>query len=64
MVESVIQIKIGVKITVNMNVKIRQKTCICKNRKYLASVVDESAITCDGIIEETKTIPANFNEKI
>ena len=46
-------------------------TCNCENGKYLASIMDDSAITCDEIIdveskwndEETKTIPTNFNEK-
>ena len=40
-------------------------TYSCKNGKYLASITDDSAITCDEIIEsyneETKTIPTNFN---
>ena len=34
--------------------------CICENEKYLASLMDDSAIMCDEIIEsyneETKTI--------
>ena len=42
-------------------------TCICKNGKYLASIVDDSAIICVEVIEsrdeEMKTIPTNFNEK-
>ena len=50
-------------------------TFSCENWKYLASIMDDSAITCDEIIEshdedteaklydETKTIPANFNGK-
>ena len=46
-------------------------TCSCKNGKYLASIIDDSVITCDKIIDaqgksydkETKTIPTNFNEK-
>ena len=38
-------------------------TCSCKNGKYLASVIDDSVITCDEIIEETKEVPINFNEK-
>ena len=38
-------------------------TCSCKNGKYLANIIDGSVITCDNIIEETKTIPTNFNEK-
>ena len=40
-------------------------TYSCENGKYLASITDDSAITCDEIIEsyneETKTIPTNFN---
>ena len=54
-------------------------TCSCENGKYLASIMDDSAITCDEIKdadaeamsydkamsndEGTKTIPTNFNEK-
>ena len=42
-------------------------TCSCENGKDLASIMDDSAITCDEIIEssgkETETIPTNFNEK-
>ena len=41
--------------------------CSCEGRKYLASIMDDSAIMCDEIIEsydqETKTIPTSFNEK-
>ena len=36
-------------------------TCNCENGKYLASIMDDSAITCDEVIEsydeEAKTIP-------
>ena len=46
----------------------RPATSSCKNRKYLASNMDDLAITCDKIIEsrdkETKTVPTNFNETI
>ena len=39
----------------------------CENGKYLTSIMDNSAITCDEVKasynEETKTIPTNFNEK-
>ena len=39
----------------------------CENGEYLVSIMGDSAITCDEIIEsygeETKTIPTNFNEK-
>ena len=36
-------------------------TCCCENGKYLASIIDNSVITCDEIInaEETKTILKN-----
>ena len=41
--------------------------CSCGNGKYIASIMDDSAITFDKIIEsyneETKTIPTNFNER-
>ena len=46
-------------------------TCSCKNVKYLGSIIYDSVITCDEIIdveaksheEETKTVTTNFNEK-
>ena len=39
-------------------------TCICGNGKYLASIIDDSVIKCDEIIDgETKTIQKNFNGK-
>ena len=42
-------------------------TCSCENGKYLASIMDNSAIMCDEVKEsnneETKTIRTNFNEK-
>ena len=39
-------------------------TCSCGNDKCLGSIIDDSVITCDEIINtETKTIPTNFNEK-
>ena len=47
-------------------------TCSCENGKYLASIMDNSMIMWDEIIdaeaksydEETKTIPTSFNKKI
>ena len=44
-------------------------TCSCENGKYLASINDDSVVTCDETIdadaklydEETKTIPKNSN---
>ena len=39
-------------------------TCSCENGKYLASIIDNSVITCDEIIDaKTKTVTTNFNEK-
>ena len=32
-------------------------TCNCKNGKYARNIIHDSVITCDKIIEETKTIP-------
>ena len=49
-VENAIQIKSGINNS-------------CKNGKYLASIIDDSVTTCDKVMEETKTIPKNFNEK-
>ena len=37
--------------------------CSCKNGKYLASITDDSAITCNEIIEERKTVATILNEK-
>ena len=42
-------------------------TCNCENGKYLASIMDDSVITCNEVIksydEEIKTIPTSFNER-
>ena len=35
-------------------------TCNCENGKYLASIMDDSVITCDEIIEEA--VPTNWNK--
>ena len=41
--------------------------CNCENQKYLASIMDDSAIISDEVMktyyEETKIVPINFNEK-
>ena len=34
-----------------------------KNGKYLGSIIDDSVIMSDEIIEETKAVPGDFNEK-
>ena len=36
------------------------KSEIMINVDVLASIIDDSACTCDEIIEEAKTIPTNF----
>ena len=38
-------------------------TCSYENGKYLESIVDNLAITCDEIRKQTKTIPTNFSRK-
>ena len=36
----------------------------CENSKFLASVIEDSVITCDKIIEETKaTLTKKFQQK-
>ena len=34
-----------------------------ENDKYLTIIIENPMITCDEIIEEIKTVPANFNGK-
>ena len=81
MVESLIQIKSGR--TINVDASAKHIThlkniifgillhVIAKNGKYLATIIDNSVITCDEIIdyvaklndEETKTVTTSFDEK-
>ena len=77
MEENVIQINGGIMINVHANVKNAMyvkkdyiwNPAICKYEKgkYLASIMDDSAIMCDEIIEsydeETNTNLTIFNEK-
>ena len=39
-------------------------TCNCENGKYLSSIIDDSVITCDEIIEETKLFQQILMKKI
>ena len=77
MEQNVIQLNGGITINVDVSVKNiiyvkkivwNPATCNCKNGKYLASIMDDSVITCDqgmeSYDEEIKTFPTNFNEKI
>ena len=72
MEENVIQINGGTTIILNVSVKsiIYVKKIIfgillhaVEKWKCLASFIDNSVIRCDETIEETKTVPLNFNEK-
>ena len=60
MEQNVRQINSGITINVNVSVKhhICEKyyawnpaACNCENGKYLASIIDDSAIICDEVIE-------------
>ena len=70
MVENVVQIKSGITINAGASVKIWKKhhpcvkyyiwnpaICSCKTGKYLASIIDNSIITCGEIIYTTKNVP-------
>ena len=73
--KNVIQINGGITINVDKSVKnvmyVKKiifrimSNVVVKMKKYLASIMDDSAITCDEIIdaEETKTFPTYFIEK-
>ena len=74
MEENKFQTESGIIINVDMSVKSiiyvksyyiwNPATCSCKNFKYLASIIDDdSVISYDETIEETKTIATNFNKK-
>ena len=72
MPENVIQTKSGIMVNVDEEYYIwNPSTCSCKSGKYFASIIDDSLITCDEIIdleakskhEETKKVPTNFNEQ-
>ena len=65
-----IQIKSEITINVDAKHHIYKKAyiwnpaaCSCENGKYLASIINDSVITCDEIMKETKTVPTNFNEE-
>ena len=77
MEKNVIHISEGITINVAVNVKkhhICEKDyvwnpaiCNCENGQFLASIMDDSVIKCDKVIEsyeeEINTIPTNFSEK-
>ena len=71
MEKQVIHINGGITINVDVSVKMscmwnyiwNLATCSSERRKYLESIMNDSAITCNKVIEEIKTFPTNFNEK-
>ena len=80
MVENIIQIQSQIMINADTSPKkhICEKdyiwnpaTCSCKNGKYLASIIDNSVIMCDEIMDaksksnnkETKTVSTNLSTK-
>ena len=72
--KDVIQIKFRIKVNIDINAKIQEKhvykkcyvqnpaTCSCENGRYAKSIIDDSVIMCDEIIESPKTVPENPNE--
>ena len=72
MEENIIQINDRSTINVDVSVKDAMyvkryyfwnpSTCNCENGKYLAGIADNSAITCDEVIESYDE-ETNFNEK-
>ena len=71
-VENITRLEIGIIINVGESEKSKkalqkrlylESSCSCKNGKYIGSIIDDSVITNDKIIEETKTVPINFDEK-
>ena len=69
MAENVIPTKIRTTINVDVSAKFRENimyvnkniwnpcTYTCENDKYLESILGDSVITCDEIIEVTKAVP-------
>ena len=69
MVKNIIQFKSGIKIRVNVSVKIylnivyakkyyllNRSACPCQKNEYLGSIIDDSVVTCDETTKPTKTI--------
>ena len=73
MVKNVTQIKSTTTKNVDVSAKIRENIYVkkiflesyymtCKNGKYLGSIIGNSVITCDEIIEVTKTVSTKTNK--
>ena len=72
LVENITQIKSSVTINADVSVKIRRNvcekkiiwnasTCTCENGKYSGSIIRDSVVTCDKVIEVSKIIPTKAN---
>ena len=67
MVENVIQVKMGIKKSIDVAAKIQENimckknyicnlsTCTYENGKYLGSIIDDSVIICDKIINAVQS---------
>ena len=67
MVENFIQVKMGIKKSIDVAAKIQENimckknyicnwsTCIYENGKYLGSIIDDSVIMCDKIINAVQS---------
>ena len=40
-----------------------RSTCVCENDKYLGSIIHDSAVTCDEIVEPTKNTENYFGKR-
>ena len=76
MIENVIQIKSRTTINAGAsaktqgnimcakNIYIRNpRTCTCENVRYLESIIDDSVVTCDEIIDALRSELINFNDQ-
>ena len=69
MEKNVIQINCGIMINANVSIrntmylKKNPPTCSCKNRKSLASIMDDSAIICDEVIDADADTQAKLQDE-
>ena len=70
-----IHIKSGITVNFDVSAKLKENikhrkniyiyiwnpsACTCKNGEYAENIIDDSVITCDKIIEATKSVLTNF----
>ena len=65
--EITINVDVSVKNVIQKRLCLEPATCNCENGKYLASIINDSVISCHKGIEpynkKTKTIPTNFHKE-